>query len=113
MNASNPGENEASKDVSEPSRHLRGYLGLTALFFLLSFFTLYVVHRKLSGGGLHFKPGLLTLRTVVSVVSLLGFYFLADGLRLYHVIRAMGFKVRFGRIMKPVSYTHLTLPTIY
>lgn len=102
MNSLNSGRNETGNQVPSPSRHIRGYLGLTALFFLLSFFTIYVVHSKLSGGWLHLKPGLLTPRTLVSIVFLLGCYYLADGLRLYHVIRAMDFKVRFRHIMKLV-----------
>jgi uncharacterized protein (TIRG00374 family) len=84
------------------SGHMLGYLGLTALFFLLSFLTLYFVHHNLSGGGLHFEPALLSLKAVIPVVILLGLYYVFDGMRLYYVIRAMGYTIRFRHIMKLV-----------
>jgi len=84
------------------SGHVLGYLGLTALFFLLSFLTIYLVHNHLSGGGLHFEPALLSTRMLVPAAILLCLYYLSDGLRLYFVIRAMDYRVRFQSIMKLV-----------
>jgi len=102
MNGLDPGKSGAGDEVLRPSLHIPWYFGLTLLFFLLSFLTIYVVHNKLSGGGMNFRPALLSPRTLVSTAFLLCLYFLADGLRLYHVIRAMGYRVRFKYIMKLV-----------
>lgn len=84
------------------SGHILAYIGLTALFFLLSFLTLYYVHDRLSGGGLHFEPALLSLKTLIPIAILLFLYYLSDGLRLYFVIRSMNYCVPFRRIMKLV-----------
>lgn len=101
------GENEWSKIrrrrlVPVVSGRLSGYLALTGLFFLISFLGLYLVHNRISGKDLHLDPHLFSLTTVCILVILLMFYYLFDGLRLYFVIRAMNFKVRFTHIMKLV-----------
>lgn len=84
------------------SRKVAGYFGLAALFFSLSFSTLYFIHRYFSEGQLRIPSGMLSVGVVISLGILLVLYFLADGLRLYCVIRALGFRIRFSYIIKLV-----------
>ena len=75
------------------SRKVMGYFGLAVLFFALSFTTLYFVHYYFSGGLLRIPSNLLSVRVISCLAVLMVMYFLADGLRLYCVIRAMGFHI--------------------
>ena len=84
------------------SRRVSGYLGLAGLFFLLSFTTIYFVHRIFSEGQLRIDLNFLSVRVVGSLAVLLLLYFLADGLRLYCVIRAVGSRIAFAYILKLV-----------
>jgi len=84
------------------SRRILGYFILAGMFFLLSFLTIYLVHRYISGGRLRFDPHLLSIKVIGSLILLLGLYYLSDGLRLYFVIKAMGFNVGFLYIFKLV-----------
>lgn len=84
------------------SKRVLGYFGLAALFFALSFATIYSVHHYFSGGQLRMPPKLFSVPVIVSLVILLALYFLADGLRLYCIIRAMGFHIAFLYILKLV-----------
>ncbi|NOZ04291.1 MAG: flippase-like domain-containing protein [FCB group bacterium] len=84
------------------SRRVFGYFGLAGLFFLLSFTTIYFVHRTFSGGQLRIDPNLLSIRVIGGLAILLVLYFLADGLRLYCIIRALGFRIAFTYIVKLV-----------
>ena len=84
------------------SRKVTGYFGLAALFFALSFTTIYFVHHHFSAGRLRIPSNLFSANVIGSLVILLVLYFLADGLRLYSVIRAMGFRIAFSYIIKLV-----------
>lgn len=84
------------------SRRITGYFGLAGLFFLLSFITIYLVHRVFSQGQVHLDPHLLSLPVIGGLAVLLILYFVADGLRLYCVIRAMGFHIAFRYVFKLV-----------
>jgi len=84
------------------SKRILGYFGLAGLFFLLSFTTIYFVHHYFSKGELRIVPNLLSIRVIGGLAVLLVLYFLADGLRLYCVIRAMGFRIAFPYIVKLV-----------
>ena len=84
------------------SRKVMGYFGLAALFFALSFTTLYFDQHYFSAGRLRIPSNLLSPDVVGILAILLVLYFLADGLRLYCVIRAMGFRIAFGYIVKLV-----------
>ena len=84
------------------SRKVMGYFGLAVLFFALSFTTLYFVHHYFSGGLLRIPSNLLSVRVISCLAVLMVMYFLADGLRLYCVIRAMGFHIAFAYIVKLV-----------
>lgn len=84
------------------SRKVMGYFGLAVLFFALSFTTLYFVHYYFSGGLLRIPSNLLSVRVISCLAVLLVMYFLSDGLRLYCVIRAMGFRIAFAYIVKLV-----------
>jgi len=84
------------------SRKAIGYFGLAGLFFTLSFTTVYFVHHYFSGGQLRIPPNLLSPGVIGCLAVLLVLYFLADGLRLYCVIRAMGFRIAFAYILKLV-----------
>jgi glycosyltransferase 2 family protein len=84
------------------SRRIMVYFGLAVLFFLLSFATLYFVHHYFSYGRLRIPPELLSIHIIGILALVLILYFLADGLRLYCVIRAMGFRIAFTYIFKLV-----------
>ena len=84
-----------------------GYLGLAVLFFALSFGTVYFVYHSFSGGQFRVPANLFSPRVIGSLAALLLFYFLADGLRLYCVIRAMEFRVAFTCIFKLVFINFL------
>ncbi len=84
------------------SRRILRYFGLAILFFALSFTSVYFVHHYFSGGSLRIPSGLLSVHIISSLAILLVLYFLADGLRLYCVIRAIGFRIAFAYIVKLV-----------
>ncbi|MDO9527897.1 MAG: lysylphosphatidylglycerol synthase transmembrane domain-containing protein [Syntrophales bacterium] len=84
------------------SKRVLVYFGLAGLFFLLSFITIYFVHRYFSEGQFRLDPNLLSVHVIGGLVVLLALYYLADGLRLYSVIRAMGFHIAFPYILKLV-----------
>ncbi|WP_155312891.1 lysylphosphatidylglycerol synthase transmembrane domain-containing protein [Desulfosarcina ovata] len=84
------------------SRRVLSYFGLAGLFFSMSFATLFFVHHYFSGGQLRIPSSLLSPTVISWFTILLVLYFLADGLRLYCVIRAMGFRIAFGYIVKLV-----------
>ena len=84
------------------SKQKMRYFGLAALFFALSFATIFFVHHYFSGGKMQLPAGLLSLHVIISLVFLLIFYFLADGLRLYCVIRATGSRIALSYIIKLV-----------
>jgi uncharacterized protein (TIRG00374 family) len=84
------------------SRRVMSYFGLAALFFTLSFTTVYFVHHYFSGGQLRIPSNLLSTNVIGCLAGLLVMYFLADGLRLYSVIRAMGSRVAFAYIVRLV-----------
>lgn len=84
------------------SRRVLGYFGLTALFFALSFTTLYFVHHYFSEGRLQIPSSLLSFHIIGRLAILLVLYFLADGFRLYCVIRAMGCHIAYRYIIKLV-----------
>jgi uncharacterized protein (TIRG00374 family) len=82
------------------SRKVTGYFGLAVLFFALSFTTLYFVQYYFSAGRLRIPSNLLSADVIGILAILLVLYFLADGLRLYCVIRAIGFRIAFSYIVK-------------
>jgi uncharacterized protein (TIRG00374 family) len=84
------------------SRRITGYFGLAALFFALSFTTMYFIHHYFSEGQLRIPTSMLSAGVVSCLAILLVLYFLADGLRLYCIIRAMGFRIAFSYIVKLV-----------
>jgi len=83
-------------------RRVLSYFALAGLFFLLSFTTLYFVHRYFSQGRLRIPAELYSAHIIGTLALLLILYYLADGLRLYCVIRAMGFRIAFAFIFKLV-----------
>lgn len=84
------------------SRQATRYYGLAVLFFALSFATISFVHHFFSVGKMQLPDGLFSLQVIVSLLILLLLYFLADGLRLYCIIRAMGSQINFFYIIKLV-----------
>ncbi|MBM9519097.1 flippase-like domain-containing protein [Desulforhopalus vacuolatus] len=89
------------------SRQGTGYLGLTLLFFALSLGTVYFVFHSFSGGQFRIPANLFSAGVIGSLAVLLALYFLADGLRLYCVIRAMDFRIAFTCIFKLVFINFL------
>ena len=84
------------------SKRISLYFILAGVFFLTSFITIYFIHRYLAEGSVLLDSRLLSWNVMGSIISLLALYYLADGLRLHFVIRAMGYRVPFGYIMKLV-----------
>lgn len=84
------------------SRQATKYYGLALLFFGLSFATISFVHHFFSGGRIQLPAGLFSVQVISSLFILLLLYFLADGLRLYCIIRAMGSQINFFYIIKLV-----------
>jgi uncharacterized protein (TIRG00374 family) len=78
------------------------YFELAILFFALSFVTILFVHNLFSEGQMKLPAVLFSPRMLSILLVLLTAYFLADGLRLYAVIRAMGQRIPFGSIFKLV-----------
>jgi len=92
-----------SKPSLPNSKHkLWGYLGLSILFFSLSYLTVLFIHTYFSSGKLRLPPSILTARNLIILGALLVLYFLSDGLRLYCVIRALGTRISFFYIVKLV-----------
>jgi uncharacterized protein (TIRG00374 family) len=83
-------------------RRVLSYFALAGLFFLLSFTSLYFVHRHFSQGRLRIPPELFSAHIIGALALLLILYYIADGLRLYCVIRAIGFRIPFAFIVKLV-----------
>jgi len=81
---------------------LWGYLGLTVLFFALSYLTVLFMHTHFGSGKLKLPPSILTAKNLTILGVLLLLYFLSDGLRLYCVIRALGTRISFFYILKLV-----------
>jgi glycosyltransferase 2 family protein len=84
------------------SRRVLSYFGLAGLFFVMSFATLFFIHHYFSQGQLRIPSSLLSAKVIGGFGVLLVLYFLADGLRLYCVIRAIGFRIAFAYIVKLV-----------
>ncbi|WP_319476918.1 lysylphosphatidylglycerol synthase transmembrane domain-containing protein [Marispirochaeta aestuarii] len=93
---------ESGNTPAGVSKRISGYLGLTALFFAISLVTLYFVHRFFSGGTIRIPEEFFSLPVFAGLVMLLVLYFLMDGLRLYSVIRAVGFRISFTYILRLV-----------
>jgi uncharacterized protein (TIRG00374 family) len=89
------------------SRRGSGYLGLAMLFFALSFATVYFVYHSFSDGQFRIPANLFSASVIGSLVVLLVLYFLADGLRLYCVLRTMNFRIAFACIFKLVFINFL------
>ena len=78
------------------------YFLLAGIFFLIFFCTICFIHRYVAEGRLLLDSRLLSWKVVSSLAVLLVLYYLADGTRLYFVIRAIGSHVSFRYIMKLV-----------
>ena len=95
-------ELQSTPSHTESKRKLWGYIGLTVLFFALSYLTLVFMHTYFAGGKLKLPPAILTAKNLTLLGTLLVLYFLSDGLRLYCVIRALGARISFFYILKLV-----------
>jgi glycosyltransferase 2 family protein len=72
---------------------LLGYAGLTLVFVVLSLCSIGVVNHLVAAGPLRIPPGLLSTAFLTQLAMLLLAYFFMDGLRLYCVVRALGYRV--------------------
>jgi len=95
-------ELQSNPSLPNSKHRLWGYLGLSILFFALSYLTVLFIHTHFSSGKLTLPPSILTARNLMILGVLLVLYFLADGLRLYCVIRALGTRISFFYILKLV-----------
>ena len=78
------------------------YLLMAGAFFFFSFLTIYLLHRYCLEGRILVDPRLLSPPVIASLTLLLAIYYLADGMRLYLVVRAMNHRFPFRFIMKLV-----------
>jgi uncharacterized membrane protein YbhN (UPF0104 family) len=78
------------------------YLLMAGAFFVFSFLTIYLLHRYCLEGRILVDPRLLSPPVIASLTLLLAIYYLADGMRLYLVVRAMNHRFPFRFIMKLV-----------
>jgi len=78
------------------------YLGLAGLFFFLSLASILLVHHLFAGGRVTLPASLFTARSLLGMGLLLCCYFLADGLRLYAVLRAMALSLSPGCLARLV-----------
>lgn len=78
------------------------YFGLAGIFFLVSLSSIYFVYRVFSERQIRINPDLFSAHVIIILVILIILYFLADGMRLYCVIRAMGSRIPFRYIIKLV-----------
>lgn len=85
-----------------PYKRITRYFGLAGLFFALSFVTIYFVYHHFSKGQLRIPPNLFSVQVVICLLLLLVLYFVADGLRLYCIIRSMGSRIAFTYILRLV-----------
>lgn len=84
------------------SGRMRAWMGMALVFFGASLASILVFDQFVGGSGLRFDPALLAPDVLARLVVLLLLYFLADGLRLYCVIRSLGCRVPFGYLFQLV-----------
>ncbi|UCF29875.1 MAG: flippase-like domain-containing protein [bacterium] len=78
------------------------YLAMAGIFFVLSILTIYLLQRYFLESRILLDSRLLSPGVLTGLVLLLPLYYLTDGLRLYLVVRAMGYIVSFRFIMRLV-----------
>ena len=83
-------------------RRMPVYLLMAGGFFVISFLTIYLLYRYFLDSRILLDSRLLSFEVIASLIILLLFYFLTDGMRLYFVVRAMGHHLSFRFIMKLV-----------
>jgi len=81
---------------------MKVYLLMAGVFFVVSFLTIYLLHRYFLESQALLDSRLLSPMVIASLILLLVLYYLTDGARLYLVVRAMNHHVPFRFIMKLV-----------
>ncbi len=81
------------------------------LFAALSVGVPYAIHRQLGGEWPVLDGRLLQPAFLVALLGLLVVYFLADGLRLWFVLRSMGYRIP-GRQMAPLVFLNILISNI-
>ena len=81
---------------------MRAYLLMAGVFFAVSSLTIFLLNRYFLESRILLDSRLLSLEVICCLILLLLLYYLADGIRLYLVVRAMGRHVPFRFIMKLV-----------
>ncbi|MDX3773851.1 lysylphosphatidylglycerol synthase transmembrane domain-containing protein [Chromatiaceae bacterium AAb-1] len=72
------------------------------LFAAMTALGIYVVYQQQAGQSLRFDSRLLSWQSVISMLALLCVYFIADGLRLYYTLRALGEDISFRDLFRLV-----------
>jgi len=98
----NAENNHRSSVTINITKLIMKYFGLAGVFLVISSASIYFVHRVVSEGKFTIDPRFFSIQVISVLLILLILYFLSDGLRLYAVIRAMGFQIPFLYIMKLV-----------
>lgn len=81
---------------------LKRLVVFTLVFLALSAAGTWVVYDQVAGRSLTFDTDLLSPAVLATVTALLAVYFVSDGLRLHHTLRALGCRLRFGAILRLV-----------
>lgn len=89
-------------DSSPAGLHLRRLLLFTGLFLVLSGGGTYVIYSQFAGQDFTFDPRLFAWQLLVPAALLLIIYYVADGLRLYFTLRALGQRLHFKQIFRLV-----------
>ncbi|MFW6270757.1 MAG: lysylphosphatidylglycerol synthase transmembrane domain-containing protein [Bacillota bacterium] len=82
--------------------NIKRYLIYTVIFAIISFFTLYYIYKIYENPASLFIFTTFSRKWIISLLILLGLYYLLDGLRLHYILKVLNIKVRFGYIFKLV-----------
>ncbi len=88
--------------IQDIPRRMPVYFLMAGVFFVVSFLTIYLLHRYVLESRMLLDSRLLSLKVIAGLIVLLFLYFLTDGMRLYLIVRAMNHNVPFRYIMKLV-----------
>ncbi|MFW5976596.1 MAG: lysylphosphatidylglycerol synthase transmembrane domain-containing protein [Bacillota bacterium] len=82
--------------------NFKRYSVYTLIFIILSFFTLYYIYNIYESPTSFFIITTFSFRWIISLLALLGIYFLLDGLRLHYILKVLKLEVEFTHIFKLV-----------
>lgn len=97
-------EDEAKKEVAKKHESLKKirYFIYFSAFIILSILTLYYIYNIFDKPSKIFIFNLLPISIILSLIGLLGIYFISDGLRLYFVLKTLECDIEFKNVFKLV-----------